>query len=139
ILIIAIVTGILCAIRKSTNTRLVFAGAALILIGIVAWLYGDYSGGNLQYVYGGIAASILGIIVWIAGDAMAGMFANTRSKAAMLTIGGIVLLIIGILLWTYADFYAFGNPIYVWGGVALMIIGTIVWLLGDNSAGAFKK
>ena len=67
IAVIAIAAAGLMLVKKSAFARLVFAGAALILIGTVAWLYGDYAGGLMQYIWGGVAAIILGIIVLAAG------------------------------------------------------------------------
>ncbi|MDE1825595.1 MAG: hypothetical protein KGH61_04410 [Candidatus Micrarchaeota archaeon] len=136
IIIILIVTGYLVAARKAMPVRLTLIGVALILIGIVAWLYGDYSGGNLAYIWGGVAAIVIGTLVWIYADAISGTFKSAGSMAAIL---GIILIIVGTAIWLYGDYYAGGNMAYIWGGVVLLIVGTAVWLYAYRVVGKKGK
>ena len=67
--IIIILVGALAETRKkSPASRLVILGVVLILLGIVVWLYGDYSGGNFTYIWSGVALIIIGTLVWLFGD-----------------------------------------------------------------------
>ncbi|MDE1856371.1 MAG: hypothetical protein KGH49_04025 [Candidatus Micrarchaeota archaeon] len=114
---------------RALPTRLAIIGAALILIGTIAWLYGNY-GGPGSYILGGVYAIVIGLVVWIIGDVIGGTF--KKSVPAILTIVGIILIIAGTWAWYYI-----GSPNAILGGVAALVIGTFVWLYGDAQAGAF--
>ena len=122
---------------KSRLARLAVIGAALILIGIVAWLYGDYAGGIQSYIWGGVAAIVIGTVAWTYGDAQGGTF--RQKGAGRASYLGIALIVIGLLGWIYGELGAPGVPSYWWGGTALLAIGTLVWLYGDVKAGAFLR
>lgn len=129
IVIIALVAIYGLVKMPAMPTRLAVLGAALILIGTVAWLYGNY-GGPGSYVLEGVAAIIVGLIIWIIGDVVGGTFKH--SVPAILTIIGIIFIIAGTWAWYYI-----GSLNATWGGVAALVIGTFVWLYGDAQAGAF--
>ncbi len=129
---------VLTFVFKGAPTRLAIWGIALIIIGTVLWLYGDYSGFNLAYVWSGVAALVIGTIVWIAGDVKAGAYRNVELPA-FLDIIGIVLIVVGILVWLYGDFYASGNLTYIWSGVAVIAIGTVLWIIGNAISGTFRR
>jgi hypothetical protein len=136
VLVILIVTIYLCFLFKSMLTRLVLIGTALILIGTVGWLYGDYAVGLIQYIWGGVIAIILGTVIWAYGDMRGGIFKHPLpGKLAVL---GIILILLGTVIWLYSD-YNGGIPLYIWSGVALLIVGTSIWLYGDAKAGAFLR
>ena len=78
VVVILLVAGYLVAAMRSTPARLDIIGIALILIGVVVWLYGDYNGGLMQYIWGGVAAILLGTMIWIIGDYIAGAFRRRR-------------------------------------------------------------
>jgi hypothetical protein len=137
----AIVVIILAALYglfvwKSMLTRLVVIGTALILIGTVAWLYGDYAGGLQGYIWGGFAAILVGTAAWVYGDMRGGTFKQSVGKLVWLSI---ILILIGAIGWAYGELYAPGMPAYWWGGAALLVIGTFVWVYGDAKAGAFLR
>ncbi|MCL5239290.1 MAG: hypothetical protein M1286_02365 [Candidatus Marsarchaeota archaeon] len=122
---------------KSRLARLTIIGAALILIGTVAWLYGDYSGGIQTYIWGGAAAVAIGTAAWTYGDAGGGTFKQKSSSGAVYL--GIAIIAVGFLAWIYGELGAPGVSSYWWGGTALLVIGTLVWLYGDAKAGAFLR
>jgi hypothetical protein len=121
---------------KTTAARLAVIGTALILIGTVAWLYGDYAGGLSAYIWGGFAAILIGTAAWTYGDAKGGTFKQSIGKLVWLSI---ILILIGAFGWAYGELYAPGMPVYWWGGAALLVIGTFVWVYGDAKAGAFLR
>jgi hypothetical protein len=53
---------------KQKNNRLILFSAALIAIGVIVWLYGDYSGGLLQYIWTGVLLIAVGTILWLFAD-----------------------------------------------------------------------
>ena len=138
-LIILIILGALYGlfVWKSTLTRLVVIGTALMLTGIIAWLYGDYAGGIQSYIWGGFAGILVGTAAWVYGDIRGGTF--KRAVAGKLSLLGIVLILIGLIGWAYGELYAPGVSSYWWGGTVLLVIGTIAWLYGDLKAGAFLR
>ncbi|MDE1855227.1 MAG: hypothetical protein KGH57_02835 [Candidatus Micrarchaeota archaeon] len=138
-LIILIILGALYGLFmwKSMLTRLVVIGTALILIGTVAWLYGDYLGGIQSYIWGGFAGILVGTAAWIYGDIGGGTF--KQALAGRLSLLGIILILIGAFGWAYGELYSPGMSAYWWGGTALLVIGTLAWLYGDVKAGAFLK
>ena len=135
ILVIAALYGIY--VWKSRLARLVIMGAALILIGTVAWLYGDYAGGLQGYIWGGFAAVVIGTIVWVYGDAAGGTFG--QREAGRLAYAGIALIVIGAIVWIYGELAQPGIASYWWAGTVLLVVGTFVWLYGDVRAGAFLR
>ncbi len=74
IALIVIIALASLAIWKAGPTRLVIVGMALILIGVLIWLYGDYNGGLMDYIWGGVGAILLGTLLWVYGDFIAGAF-----------------------------------------------------------------
>jgi len=136
IAIIALATAYLMFVWKSMLTRLVFMGTAMILIGTVVWLYGDYAGGLFSYIYGGVAAILIGTSVWFYGDIKGGTF--KQKLPGKLVAASILVMLIGIAVWIYGD-YNGGLPLYIWGGTALLLLGTIIWLYADLKAGAFLR
>lgn len=80
IIIILIATAYSLFKWKSTIPRLAIAGTALILLGTVAWLYGDYNGGLTAYIWGGVALIIIGAVVWLYSDAEHGAFQTKKTK-----------------------------------------------------------
>ncbi|MDE1873817.1 MAG: hypothetical protein KGI04_01715 [Candidatus Micrarchaeota archaeon] len=139
VLIVLIILGALYGLFawKSALTRLVVIGTALILIGTVAWLYGDYSGGIQSYIWGGVAAIAVGTLMWIYGDAKGGTFKQKGASGAVYL--GIALIVIGLLGWVYGEVGAPGVSEYWWGGTVLLVVGTVIWLYGDAKAGAFLR
>jgi hypothetical protein len=135
-LLIAAITIYLAITWKTMLARLAIIGTGLILIGTVAWIYGDYAGGLMAYVWGGVAAIAVGTLVWIYGDVKAETF--KQSLPGKLALAGLALIVIGTVLWLYADYYA-GSMLEVWIGVALIVVGTAAWLYGEAKAGAFLK
>ncbi len=68
-IIVILIGGILASTqKKAPSSRLIILGVVLILIGIVVWLYGDYSGGNFAYIWTGVIAILIGTVVWLMGD-----------------------------------------------------------------------
>ncbi|MCL5011507.1 MAG: hypothetical protein M1594_01270 [Candidatus Marsarchaeota archaeon] len=78
IVIILIATAYFKIKYKSTPQRLITAGVALILIGIIAWLYGDYNGGLTFYIWSGVALIMLGTVIWLYGDVKHKAFKNKK-------------------------------------------------------------
>jgi hypothetical protein len=78
VIIILLIAAYLVYIMKTGSTRAIIVGVALILIGVVVWLYGDYNGGIMSYIWGGVAAILLGTIIWILGDNAAGAFSKPK-------------------------------------------------------------
>ena len=68
--VVVVLAGMALAMlkKKAPSSRLILLGVALILIGVVVWLYGDYSGGVLTYIWSGVALIAVGIMVWLIGD-----------------------------------------------------------------------
>ncbi|MDE1850771.1 MAG: hypothetical protein KGH54_03195 [Candidatus Micrarchaeota archaeon] len=130
--LIAVIAIILLAMMKAMPTRLTIIGVALILIGTVAWLYGDYAAGPNYIITGAIAVAV-GWLIWLFADVK---LLNDK-KVGKMVIAGVALSLIGTAIWLYGDFYLGISPTLIWGGVALIVIGTLVWLLGDSKAGAF--
>ena len=56
--------------KKAPSSRLILLGVALIAIGVIVWLYGDYSGGVFTYIWSGVALIVFGAAVWLVGDHM---------------------------------------------------------------------
>ncbi len=135
IIVALIIAGALMLPFKGTPTRLDIWGAALIVIGTIAWLAGDYTFIS-TLLWAGVALLALGIIVWLAGDVMAGSFKKTSSHTALIVLG-LVLIIVGMGVWLYGDFHGGGWP-EVWVGVGLIVIGTLIWLAGNAIGGAFR-
>lgn len=130
--LIAVIAIILLAVMKAMQTRLTIIGVALILIGTVAWLLGDYAAGP-SYIMYGAAAVVVGWLIWLYAD-----LKLLSSKAVgMIVMAGVALSLIGTAIWLYGDYLLGISPTYIWGGVALIVIGTLVWLFGDAKAGAF--
>ncbi len=135
IIILAALYGLF--VWKSMLTRLVVMGTALILIGTVAWLYGDYAGGIQSYIWGGFAAILVGTGVWAYGDMKGGTFKQaTPGKLVWISI---ILILVGAIGWGYGEAYAPGMSTYWWGGTAPLVVGTLLWLYGDAKAGAFVR
>jgi hypothetical protein len=69
-LIAVVIIGMIymVATKKAPDTRLIIVGVALILLGIVVWLYGDYNGGIMSYIWGGVIAILVGTVIWLYGD-----------------------------------------------------------------------
>jgi len=80
IVAILIIALVLMRPFRGLPTRLDVWGVAFILIGIMVWLYGDYSGGLMQFIWSGVALILFGTIIWLVGDSMAGAF-KTRRKS----------------------------------------------------------
>jgi len=72
-ILIIIVSAYLVTMMKYMPGKLVLVGVALILIGTVTWLYGDFSGGQMGYIYAGVIAILAGTGVWLYGDYAYGM------------------------------------------------------------------
>ncbi|MDE1850963.1 MAG: hypothetical protein KGH54_04200 [Candidatus Micrarchaeota archaeon] len=130
--VIAVIAIILLAMMKAMPTRLTIIGVALILIGTVAWLYGDYAAGP-NYIIAGAIAVVVGWLIWLYADVK---LLSDKNVGKMI-VAGVVLSLIGTAIWLYGDFYLGISPTLIWGGVALIVIGTLVWLLGDSKAGSF--
>lgn len=119
------------------GARYVVWGVALIIIGTLLWLYGDYNGFLMAYIWSGVALLALGIIVWTVSDAATGAY-KSMEVPALLDIAGIILLVVGIIVWIFGDYYYAGNIIYIWSGVGLIALGTILWIIGNAVVGAFR-
>jgi len=132
--LIAVIAIVLLAMMKAMPTRLTIIGVALILIGTVAWLYGDYAAGP-NYIMLGAIAVVVGWLLWLYADVKL----LSDKNVGKMVIAGVALSLIGTAVWLYGDFYLGISPTFVWGGVALIVIGTLVWLFGDNKAGAFIR
>ncbi|HVA82633.1 MAG TPA: hypothetical protein VNF06_00520 [Candidatus Aquilonibacter sp.] len=130
--IIAIIAIALLVKMTATPTRLTIIGVALILLGTVAWVLGDYAAGPNYILYGALGV-IVGWLVWLYADR--GLL-NNKEVGNMVKLG-VVLSLIGTAIWLYGDYFLGINPTYIWGGVALILIGTIIWLYGDKKVGAF--
>ncbi len=126
-IVIVAISGI-AAMLKKAKARLMVLGITLILIGILLWLYGDYSGGITSYIYGGVAAIVIGTLLWLYADVKWGMFAK-KNKSTYLIILSVILLLAGTATWLYGDLYNGGNLTDVWGGVIVMLIGIVLWTL----------
>jgi hypothetical protein len=137
IFVIAVVTAYLAVRWKTMLARLAILGTGLILVGTVAWIYGDYAGGLMTYLWGGVAAIALGTVIWIYGDYAGGTF--KQSLPGKLVYAGVALIAAGTLLWLYADYYLAGSQLYIWSGVVMLVVGSAVWLYADAKAGAFMK
>ena len=74
ILITLIVSIYFIAIMKYFNAKLIFVSTALIIIGSLVWLYGDFNGGFYSYVSAGFAAIIIGTLLWLYADYKGGAF-----------------------------------------------------------------
>ncbi|MCL5117311.1 MAG: hypothetical protein M1124_00590 [Candidatus Marsarchaeota archaeon] len=74
ILITLIVNIYFVAIMKYFNAKLIFVSTALILLGSLVWLYGDFNGGFYSYVSAGFAAIIIGTLLWLYADYKGGAF-----------------------------------------------------------------
>ncbi|MDE1846036.1 MAG: hypothetical protein KGH53_02035 [Candidatus Micrarchaeota archaeon] len=131
--LIAVIAIILLAMMKAPLTRLTIIGVALILIGTVAWLYGDYGAGSGYILYGAIGV-IVGWIIWLYADKE---LLGNKMVGLWIKLGAFLTLV-GTAIWLYGDYYRGVNPTYIWAGVALILIGTIIWLFGDNKIGAFE-
>lgn len=68
IAIILIVMTMAIIKKREPASRLIILGVAIIFVGILVWLYGDYSGGNFTYIWSGVILILIGIFVWLAGD-----------------------------------------------------------------------
>jgi hypothetical protein len=74
VVVILIVCSYLAIRMNYMSAKLIWTGVALILIGVVVWLYGDYNGGLMPYIWGGVAAIIVGTAIWLVGDQKGGAF-----------------------------------------------------------------
>ncbi|MCL4381213.1 MAG: hypothetical protein M1331_01710 [Candidatus Marsarchaeota archaeon] len=78
-LVVLILNIYFIAIMKYFNAKLIFASALLILIGSLAWLYGDINGGLFYYIAAGFAAIIIGTILWLYADYKGGAFKKRQA------------------------------------------------------------
>ena len=74
IIIILLVCGYLAIRMNNMSAKIIWVGVALILLGVVVWLYGDYNGGLMQYIWSGVVAIIAGTMIWLLGDQKGGAF-----------------------------------------------------------------
>ena len=56
-----------------------YLGIALVILGTIVWLYGDYGGGP-QYVWPGVVAILLGTLIWAYDDYRNNMFGARAGK-----------------------------------------------------------
>lgn len=133
-----VAAGILMFVFKRGPARLDVWGVALIVIGTIIWLYGDFMYGNTTYIWTGVGVLLLGVLIWLVGDGMGGAFKKFGLPTALLSLG-VILIVAGTAVWLYADLILYGNMAYIWSGVGLIALGTIIWLAGNAIGGAFKR
>lgn len=79
VVLIAVITAYLTFRISFLSMKLIIAGIAMIFIGTVLLIYGDYDGGVI-YVFCGAIFIILGIILLLIGDWKAGAFNKRIAK-----------------------------------------------------------
>ena len=137
LLSLLVAIALMFVFKGAHSARFVVWGVALIAIGTLIWLYGDYNGYLMAYIWSGVGLLVLGVIVWAAADAAAGAY-KSMEVPALLDIAGIILLVVGIIVWIFGDYYYAGNLIYIWSGVGLIALGTVLWIIGNATGGAFR-
>ena len=79
VVLIAVITLYLTFKISFLSMKLIIGGIAMIFIGTVLLIYGDYNGGII-YVFLGAAFIIIGVILLILGDLRAGAFNERIAK-----------------------------------------------------------
>ncbi len=83
IIVILIIAGYLMVKMSSMGGKLIVLGIALILLGIVVWLYADFVAyGNMAYLWGGVIAILLGTIIWTYADWKGGAFVMKKKPVS---------------------------------------------------------
>lgn len=65
IVLVIILMVIAMAVKTMMPSRQIIFSVALIFIGVLIWLYGDYTGGALRYIWSGVALIVVGTLIWI--------------------------------------------------------------------------